>query len=158
MDTYLAGLRTDRNIMVGNSITPEFSRHDESHSTLEQEVFLSVKPSASGWIVVLERWDLRLNDADIHLCDEAKKDAFINDNMKCFKFFIFRGEIDYELTRVVKCAGSDSLIQVYIQHSQLHGGFSFCGVHTLVYIGKPTLMSRGLVSRHFTLSWWLLTV
>ena len=33
--------------------------------------------------------------------------------MKYFKSVILRSGIDYELTRVVKCAGSDSLI-VYI--------------------------------------------
>ncbi len=53
---------------------------------------------------------------------QSHKDAFINDNMKCFKFSILRGEIYYELTRVVKCAGSDSLIvDIFLSFLLDHG-------------------------------------
>ncbi len=50
MEAYLADLRADRNISVGDSIIREFSTHDGSHFSLEQDISISVKHSASGWV------------------------------------------------------------------------------------------------------------
>jgi hypothetical protein len=50
MQEYMEGLRLERNILTGESIVRDFSTHDESHFSLEQDISISVKQLDSGWI------------------------------------------------------------------------------------------------------------
>ena len=59
----------------------------------------------------LKDWGVRLNDADVDVCNEALKSAITSNNIERFSIYMsFRGEIDHELFNMVKSSGNDCLV------------------------------------------------
>ena len=86
--------------------------------TTSKQVYLPARLFCGQWtnskcalLCLFKRWGNSLNDAEAHLCYEAMKDAILSDTMKVVeRLLIFRGEIHYELFRLVKSSGSDNAV------------------------------------------------
>lgn len=93
--------------------------------TTSRQVYLPVRLIRDPWaesrwalLRFLEHWGVSLHSVDLHTCYQTMKDAILSNNVKVFDLLLtYRGEIDYELFRLVMSTGCDNdVVMVFRSH------------------------------------------